>query len=72
MVQTEKEDTEFRDYSNAGEDLFFIRRGRLRMLISVDKSRQDISIDKEQVQQEHSDKDLQALISRMETENAKP
>ncbi len=72
MAQTEKEDTEFRDYSNASEDLFFIRRGRLRMLISVDKNRQDISIDKEQVHLEHSDKDLRALISRMETENAKP
>ncbi len=72
MVQTEKEDTEFRDYSNSSEDLFFIRRGRLRILISVDKSGQDISIDKEQVHPEHSDKDLQALISMMETENAKP
>ncbi len=70
MAQTEKEDTEFRDYSNVSETLYFIRRGRLRMLISVDKNREDISIDKGQP--EHSDKDLQALISRMETENAKP
>ncbi len=66
MVQVKKEDTEFSDYSSDSEDLYFIRRGRLRILISVDKSRQDISIDEEQIQPDLSDKDLQALISKME------
>ncbi len=74
MAKTEKEDTEFRNCSKAGESLFFIRRGRLRILISVDKSRQDISIDNELVPgiPGISDMDLQALISVMENENAKP
>ncbi len=71
MVRTEKEETVFRDYSNAGETLLFICRGRLRILISVDKSGEDISIDQEP-QPDLSDKDLQELISRMENENAKP
>lgn len=69
MVKTENEDTEFRNCSKTEESLFFIRRGRLRILISIDKSRQDISIDKE-VQPGISDMDLQALISMMENEKA--
>jgi hypothetical protein len=71
MVQTEKEDTEFRNYSSAGENLFFIRRGRLRILISVEKSRQDISIDEKQVHPDLSDKGFQALISKLEASRGK-
>ncbi len=75
MTKTEKEDTEFRNCSKAGESLFFLRRGRLRILISVDKSMQDISIDNELIPPGIpgiSDMDLQGLISVMENETAKP
>ncbi len=66
MVHAGKEDTEFRDYSSATEDLFFMRRGRLRILISVEKSIQDISTDEKQMQPGPLNKDLQALISKLQ------
>ncbi len=83
MVHAEKEDTEFRDYSSATEGLFFMRRGRLKILISVEKSMQDIPIDEKQMQPALLNKDLQALISKVQAgrinelngtdkENAKP
>jgi hypothetical protein len=43
-----------------------MRRGRLTILISVEKSIQDISTDEKQMQPGPLDKDLQAFISKLQ------
>ncbi|MDD5473039.1 MAG: hypothetical protein PHU34_02710 [Candidatus Methanoperedens sp.] len=42
MVQTENYETGFIDYSSDTESLYLLRRGKLRILISIEKNRENI------------------------------
>ena len=41
MVQSENYDTGFIDYSSDTENMYLLRRGKLRILISVEKNREN-------------------------------
>ena len=67
MVHAGNEDTEFRDYSSDAENMFFMRRGRLRILISVEKNMKD---DEKRIERIALQNDLLPLISILKAERS--